>query len=45
MRAVAEGVESARHQELLTAMGCGFGQGFHFGRPGPAEDLPIPQTG
>ncbi|MFI5494974.1 putative bifunctional diguanylate cyclase/phosphodiesterase [Actinoplanes sp. NPDC051859] len=30
---VAEGVETADQARILTAMGCGFGQGFHFSEP------------
>lgn len=30
---VAEGVEEAAQQELLAAMGCHYGQGFHLARP------------
>lgn len=37
--AVAEGIEDEATQELLTAMGCDYGQGFHLGRPQPAADF------
>ncbi|HET9555600.1 MAG TPA: EAL domain-containing protein, partial [Actinomycetota bacterium] len=37
--AVAEGVESADQVERLRELGCDFGQGFHFGRPLPPDDL------
>ncbi len=44
---VAEGIENALEAAHLQAMGCWFGQGFHLGRPVPAdrflgrtEDLP-----
>ncbi|MBL8446625.1 MAG: EAL domain-containing protein, partial [Zoogloeaceae bacterium] len=30
---VAECIESSDQAELLRAMGCDFGQGFHFSRP------------
>ncbi|WP_250008352.1 bifunctional diguanylate cyclase/phosphodiesterase [Actinoplanes sp. M2I2] len=33
---VAEGVETAHHAELLRTLGCDRGQGWLFGRPGPA---------
>ena len=38
-RAVAEGVESQALQVALTAMGCDVAQGYHLGRPMPAEQL------
>jgi diguanylate cyclase (GGDEF)-like protein/PAS domain S-box-containing protein len=34
---VAEGVESAAHQETLLRRGCRFGQGYFLGKPMPAE--------
>src|SRR5918994_1164968 len=37
--AVAEGVESAEQVQRLRELGCDFGQGFHFGRPLPPDDL------
>ena len=39
LRVVAEGVESARHLQKLTAMGCDIAQGFHLARPMPATAL------
>jgi EAL domain-containing protein (putative c-di-GMP-specific phosphodiesterase class I) len=36
---VAEGVETAKHAEILGEMGCGYYQGFHFHRPEPVADL------
>jgi len=33
---VAEGVETAQHADLLRTLGCDRGQGWLFGRPGPA---------
>lgn len=36
---VAEGVETAEQCELLRALGCGYGQGYLFSRPVPAEEL------
>jgi diguanylate cyclase (GGDEF)-like protein len=38
-RAVAEGVESQALAVALTSMGCDVAQGFHLGRPMPAEQL------
>jgi diguanylate cyclase (GGDEF)-like protein/PAS domain S-box-containing protein len=37
--AVAEGVESVDQVRRLRALGCDLGQGYHFGRPLPPEDL------
>jgi diguanylate cyclase (GGDEF)-like protein/PAS domain S-box-containing protein len=39
MRAVAEGVETEAQLEFLRAQGCQLGQGFHLGRPMPAEQV------
>lgn len=39
MRILAEGIERTEHLQLLQEMGCDLGQGFHLGRPKPAEDL------
>jgi diguanylate cyclase (GGDEF)-like protein len=36
---VAEGIEDEPTMEHLIAQGCDMGQGFHFGRPLPAEEL------
>jgi diguanylate cyclase (GGDEF)-like protein len=40
MRTVAEGVETAEQLEILRAMKCDQAQGFLFGRPTPAADVP-----
>ncbi|MCA0369640.1 MAG: GGDEF domain-containing phosphodiesterase [Proteobacteria bacterium] len=37
LESVAEGVENAKELDLLQAMGCAIGQGYHFARPMPAE--------
>lgn len=39
MEVVAEGVENARTAAILTDIGCDIGQGWHFGRPMPADIL------
>ena len=36
---VAEGVETAADAAALLALGVDHGQGWHFGRPGPADQL------
>jgi len=37
---IAEGVEKREQAEMLMWLGCDLGQGWPFGRPVPAEDLP-----
>jgi diguanylate cyclase (GGDEF)-like protein/PAS domain S-box-containing protein len=39
LKAVAEGIESDGQLELLRDMHCDFGQGFHFARPLPGEEI------
>ena len=39
VRVVAEGVETGAEAALLRALGVDYGQGWHFGRPGPPEAL------
>jgi diguanylate cyclase (GGDEF)-like protein len=39
LRAVAEGVESTGQLTRLLELGCDLGQGYHFGRPMPAESM------
>lgn len=39
-KVVAEGIESGEDAAALAALGVDHGQGYHFGRPGPAADLP-----
>lgn len=40
MKVVAEGVEDAEQLEKLIGYGCDQVQGYHFGRPMPATDVP-----
>ena len=35
----AEGIETEAQADLLRAIGCEFGQGFHLGRPMPPEEI------
>jgi len=37
---VAEGVETQEQVEMLLWLGCELGQGWHYGRPAPAAELP-----
>jgi diguanylate cyclase (GGDEF)-like protein len=39
IHAVAEGVETAAQVALLKRLGCGYGQGFHFSKPLPVEQM------
>lgn len=39
MTTTAEGVETAAQVRLLLAEGCGEGQGYHYARPKPAEEV------
>jgi EAL domain-containing protein (putative c-di-GMP-specific phosphodiesterase class I) len=39
LRTTAEGIETPAQQHALTALGCDTGQGFHLGRPMPANDF------
>jgi Amt family ammonium transporter len=41
LNVVAEGVEQCVHKDLLSSMGCDFGQGYFFSRPVSAECLQI----
>lgn len=36
---VAEGIETETELEIIRAAGCGYGQGYYFGRPLPAADF------
>jgi len=38
---VAEGIETVAQEKALLQLGCSFGQGFLYGRPTPAGDVPI----
>jgi diguanylate cyclase (GGDEF)-like protein/PAS domain S-box-containing protein len=40
MKVVAEGVEEAAQSVRLKELGCGYAQGFLFGRPAPSETIP-----
>jgi diguanylate cyclase (GGDEF)-like protein/PAS domain S-box-containing protein len=35
---VGEGVETQAHADLLADCGCAFAQGYHYGRPAPADE-------
>jgi EAL domain-containing protein (putative c-di-GMP-specific phosphodiesterase class I) len=37
---VAEGVETAADGDVLLTLGVDYGQGWYYGRPGPAADMP-----
>lgn len=41
LKVVAEGVESAHHWEMLSALGCDYGQGYFIARPAPPELLDL----
>jgi diguanylate cyclase (GGDEF)-like protein len=45
LRVVAEGVEDAECAELLSTWGCPSAQGWHYGRPVPAQDVVLDLTG
>ena len=38
-QAIAEGVETEEQAQLLASLGCRWAQGYHFGRPGPADEV------
>ena len=40
LRTVAEGIETREQAETMLWLGCELGQGWYFGRPLPAEELP-----
>jgi diguanylate cyclase (GGDEF)-like protein len=39
LEVVAEGVETQRQSEVLAGLGCSRAQGYHFGRPLPADQI------
>ena len=39
LRTVAEGIEDEEQRRAVMALGCDVGQGFHFARPMPVDDL------
>jgi EAL domain-containing protein (putative c-di-GMP-specific phosphodiesterase class I) len=39
LRVLAEGIETEEQATYLREIGCGYGQGYWFGRPQPAELL------
>jgi PAS domain S-box-containing protein len=40
LQTIAEGVETQEQADMLVHLGCDIGQGWHYGRPAPAEQLP-----
>jgi len=40
LKTVAEGIETQEQADMLVRLGCEMGQGWHYGRPAPAEQLP-----
>ena len=41
MQPLAEGIETVEEWEFLADRGCPFGQGYHFSRPVPAEEIAV----
>jgi diguanylate cyclase (GGDEF)-like protein len=39
IRTVAEGIETAEQAERMRALGCAYGQGYHFSQPIPGADV------
>ncbi len=39
LRVVAEGIEHESERQLLIALGCRYGQGYHLPMPAPAADI------
>ncbi len=40
LQTIAEGIETQEQADMLVRLGCDMGQGWHYGRPAPAEQLP-----
>jgi PAS domain S-box-containing protein len=40
---IAEGIETAAQEHMLRELGCSMGQGYLYGRPRPADAVPIPR--
>ncbi|MGA8088365.1 MAG: EAL domain-containing protein [Terracidiphilus sp.] len=40
LETIAEGIETQEQADMLVRLGCEMGQGWHYGRPAPAEQLP-----
>ena len=40
LKTIAEGIETQEQADMLVRLGCDMGQGWHYGRPAPAEQLP-----
>jgi PAS domain S-box-containing protein len=38
---VAEGIETVAQSDAVQAIGCGIGQGYLFGKPTPADEVPL----
>ena len=39
LKVIAEGIETAGHIDFLKERGCDEGQGFHYSKPIPADEL------
>ena len=40
LKTIAEGIETHKQTDMLVRLGCDMGQGWYYGRPAPAEQLP-----
>lgn len=40
LKTIAEGIETRKQSDMLARLGCDMGQGWCYGRPAPAEELP-----
>lgn len=45
IEAIAEGVETKSQADLLLGLHCDIGQGYHFGRPAPPEQIDLRAAG